>query len=278
MWPLNKSAIRLDGRNLTDEGGRIGPGLTRPVPPGQTWRGIIELWQVQQTTSRAVAFDAMVRSPFLLPLEPGRHTIAVRCAEQWSGDVVFFLEKPRAAKSADELVQSLREFPAGIPGGGRPEPIERRRVETYDKLWSLGPAALPALCRGLGDPDVQVRRNAALFLNVAGGDWYDRQRTRLTITDCAVALVRALDDSDGRVRELSAQSVPILGAASTSAVPALIRMLSSASEGDRNTACIALGGIGPRAAAALPALKKALGDSSADVRSFAKRAIERIER
>lgn len=93
VWPLTLSAIRLDGRNLQDEGGRIGPGLTIPVQPGDTWRGIIELWQMRQGVSRAVAFGAMVRAPLLLPIEPGRHTIAVRCAAQWSDDVPFFLEK-----------------------------------------------------------------------------------------------------------------------------------------------------------------------------------------
>ena len=78
--PITKNALRLDGQNLHDEGGRIGPGLTMPVHPGETWRGIIELWQMRQGVGRAVAFDAMVRATFLLPMSPGRHTIAVRCA------------------------------------------------------------------------------------------------------------------------------------------------------------------------------------------------------
>ena len=189
---------------------------------------------------------------------------------------------PQAPRSPEELVQALGEFPAAFPGiapsTGEPSPIERRRSEIYDRLWSLGPTALPALCRGLGDPDVQVRRNVALFLGAAGNDWYDRGRPRLAITPCAPALVGALEDSDGRVRELAAQAVPATGAAAASAVPALIRMLGSSSEGDRNTACIALAGIGPAAKAALPVLRKALSDPSAAVRNFAKRAIERIER
>jgi HEAT repeat protein len=189
---------------------------------------------------------------------------------------------PQDPRSPEELVQTLGEFPAAFPGiapsTGVPSPIERRRSEIYDRLWSLGPTAVPALCRGLGDPDVQVRRNVALFLGAAGNDWYDRGRPRLAITPCAPALVAALEDSDGRVRELAAQAVPATGAAAGSAVPALIRMLGSSSEGDRNTACIALAGIGPAAKEALPALTKALSDPSANVRSFAKRAIERIER
>jgi HEAT repeat protein len=63
-----------------------------------------------------------------------------------------------------------------------------------------------------------------------------------------------------------------------SAVPALIRLLDSSNEGDRNAACIGLAGIGAAAESALPALKQALSDPSAQVRGFAKRAIERIDR
>jgi HEAT repeats len=193
-----------------------------------------------------------------------------------------FQSAPLGTPSADELVQALRQLPAAIPGiapsTGVPPPTEQLRREIYDRLWSLGSAALPALCRGLGDPDVQVRRNVALFLGVAGGDWYDRGRPRLVITECVPALVRALEDGDSRVKELAAQAVGTTGAAGVSAVPALIGLLASPSEGDRNTACMGLRGIGPAAREALPALKKALSDPSANVRSFAKRAIERIER
>ncbi len=189
---------------------------------------------------------------------------------------------PQVPPSPEALVQALGQLPATIPAmapsTGVPSPIERRRGEIYDQLWSLGPTAFPALCRGLGDPDVQVRRNVAFFLGAAGNDWYDRWRPRLVITPCAPALVGALDDADGRVRELAAQAVPATGAAAASAVPALIRLLGSSSEGDRNTACIALAGIGPAATEALPALNKALSDPSATVRRFANRAIAQIER
>jgi HEAT repeat protein len=86
---------------------------------------------------------------------------------------------------------------------------------------------VPALCRGLGDPDVQVRRNVALFLGVAGGDWYDRGRPRLAIEGCVPALVEALADSDSRVKELAAQAVGATGDAGVPAVPVLIGLLAS---------------------------------------------------
>ena len=129
----------------------------------------------------------------------------------------------------------------------------------------------------LAIPDVQVRRNVALFLGVAGGDWYDRGRPRLAIEGCVPALVGALADSDGRVKELAAQAIGATGAAGVPAVPALIGLMDSPNEGERNTACIGLIGIGPSAKAALPALKKALSDPSAAVQRFAQRAIEVID-
>ena len=70
-------------------------------------------------------------------------------------------------RSAEELVQALGQFPAGIPATGASSPLEQHRLEIYDRLWSLGPTAPTALCHGLGDPDVQVRRNVALFLGAA---------------------------------------------------------------------------------------------------------------
>jgi len=113
-------------------------------------------------------------------------------------------EAPSAPQSPEELVHALGQLPADIPGiapsTGVPSETERGRREIYHRLWTLGPEALPALCGGLGDSDVQVRRNVALFLGMAGNGWYDRERPRLVITSCVPALVTALGDSDSRVR------------------------------------------------------------------------------
>jgi HEAT repeat protein len=183
-------------------------------------------------------------------------------------------------QSADELVQALGQLPAAIPaslpGNGVLPPIERLRRDLYDRLWSVGPSAVPPLCHGLADPNVQVRRNVALFLVVAGGGWYDLKRSRLSFNSCMPTMLDALADPDSRVKELVANAVGDLGAAGAPAVPALIGLLGSPNEGERNTAIIGLTGIGPAARAALPALRIALSDSSANVRKFAQRAIERI--
>jgi HEAT repeat protein len=134
---------------------------------------------------------------------------------------------------------------------------------------------LPALVRGLGDTDVQVRRNVALFL-FAGADWSEKTGLR-DCQACLSALIQVLGDPDTRVRELAAHAVGGFGAKGAPAVPALIRLLKYPDEGSRNTACIGLRSIGPAAKDALPALRDALSDPSADVRVFARRAIESIE-
>jgi HEAT repeat protein len=184
--------------------------------------------------------------------------------------------------SADELVAELRQFPAALPGiarsDGTLDPTEERRRAIYDRLWTLGPAAMPALNRGLADPDVQIRRNVALFLNVAGDSWYEPSQPRLDIRPCLKALTASLSDTDDRVRHLAAQAVGAIGPEASSAVPALIALLSSPDEGSRNSSLIGLTKIGPAARDALPAVRNALNDPSADVRRFAQRAIGAIEK
>ena len=137
---------------------------------------------------------------------------------------------------------------------------------------------MPVITRGLFDPDVQVRRNVALFLAAtAGGLLYGPQKPRLDIHPYLEALTIALTDADSRVRGLSAQAVGYIGSDASSAVPALIALLVNRDEGSRNSACLGLAGIGPNSRAALPALRQALSDPSPDVRFFAARAIDKIQ-
>jgi HEAT repeat protein len=182
---------------------------------------------------------------------------------------------------AGQLVQQLRELPTPLPAvprsDGRPDPVEERRRELYARLRDLGDDAVFALAIGLSDTDAQLRRNVALALNALGGTWFDRSQPKMDIRAALLALMVALDDPDTHVRAWSAQAIGQIGPDADQAVPALIAMLTNGDEGSRNSACIALRGIGPAAKAALPALRNALSDPSADVRGFAKRAIERIE-
>ena len=95
LWPLSKTAIRLDGKQLIDEGGRIGPGLTTDVPPAGRWSGILQLRQAPTGSSPAVAFGALVRAEMLVPLTAGEHTIAVRCGSTWSDPLRFYFESTK---------------------------------------------------------------------------------------------------------------------------------------------------------------------------------------
>jgi len=92
-WALTRSAIRIDGTVLEEQGGRIGPGLTVDIPPGGTWRGIIELHQTVPRTSSVTALGANVRMGTSVALSAGRHMVAVRCAAVWSADLSFYWEK-----------------------------------------------------------------------------------------------------------------------------------------------------------------------------------------
>ena len=181
---------------------------------------------------------------------------------------------------AQGIVQQLRQLPTRLPATARSDgaidPIEQRRRELYGELRRLGPDALPALARGLRDPDIQLRRNVALALNVLAGNWFDRSKEKMDIRAALPALIAAFQDADGSVRAWSAQAIGEIGPDAAQAVPALVMLLRSADEGSRNSACIAVYGIGPSAKDALPALEDALSDPSADVRRFAQRAIEKI--
>jgi HEAT repeat protein len=188
-----------------------------------------------------------------------------------------------AQVSADEVVKRLAELgPHGIGGMAKSarSPREQLRRELYRRLMELGAAAVPALARGLEDSNFLIRRNVALFLS-AGRRLLPELAPNFNVRKALPALpalVKALTDNDATVRAWAAQAIGQFGQDAAGAVPALVHLLANDDEGTRNSACIALRGIGPAAKDALPTLRKALSDSSADVRGFAKRAIERIER
>ena len=184
---------------------------------------------------------------------------------------------------ASGLVLQLGQFPAALDpriqsNTGQRMPVEQRREAIYVRLRALAEAAVPALQRGLTDTDVQVRRNVALYLEFEGGNYATHAAAPLDLRPFLSQLVLALRDEDQRVKELAAQALQHLGSDAAIAVPELVRLLVDSNEGLRNSACIGLAGIGPAARDALPALRRALADPSNDVRRFAQRAIDRIDR
>ena len=187
---------------------------------------------------------------------------------------------PPTEAEASQVVERMRGFSmrlsAAAPSDGRPDAAQLRRKEIIKSLRRLGAGALPALTRALSDPEVQMRRNAALALVYLGGGHLAEARPRLDINGAMPGLIRATEDEDADVRAWAAHALAEMGPGAAPAVRALIRLLSDKEEGARNTSCLALGRIGPAAEAALPALREALHDPSSDVRGFARQAIESI--
>jgi HEAT repeat protein len=191
-------------------------------------------------------------------------------------------QSAQTASDVSELVRQLGQFPAAIDpriqsNTGQRMPVEQQREAIYVRLRAFGASAVTALQRGMADPDVQIRRNVALYLGVEGGNYAKHAPEPLDLKPFLSHLARALHDDDERVKALSAQALEHVGPDAVIAVPDLIRLLEDPQEGLRNSACIGLAGIGPAARDALPALHRALTDPSVDVRRFAQRAIERID-
>lgn len=187
-----------------------------------------------------------------------------------------------ARTQAEQTVEQMRGFSMQLRATGRSDgridPTEQRRQQITARLHQLGKEALPALSHALSDSDVQMRRNVVLVLiNLAGGISAEA-RPKLDIRNAIPELVQATEDSDTDVRAWAARALAEIGPDAKEALPALLKLLKDHEEGPRNTSCIALGSIGPAAQDALPALRAALNDPSKDVRRFAERAIEKIQK
>jgi hypothetical protein len=91
------NAYRIDGI-IPPDSGRGGSGSAIDVAPGDRWRGILDLRQSDAVSTRlnSSANGAYSRTSVLHPLSPGRHTIAVRCFDNWSDDLAFIWEPPRS--------------------------------------------------------------------------------------------------------------------------------------------------------------------------------------
>jgi hypothetical protein len=126
----------------------------------------------------------------------------------------------------DGLVAQLRSMPpiltpyAGGGVCGDPcvlpplPPVEEKRKQIYDLLYSFSTASVPALARLLQSGDVNGKRNALLALDVLGGGWYfaGPEPAQIDISAALPALVIALGDSDSTVRGWAAESIGYVGA------------------------------------------------------------------
>ncbi len=166
-----------------------------------------------------------------------------------------------------------------------------------DSLVRLGPAAVPALIRGVGHSVMEVRLFALATLGRIGPPARDalgvigqrarddpdkpvRQTAIRTLAavgendpDTITSLAAILDSSDDTGRILVAEMLGRMGSRAAAAVPALARALKDPAVGVRREAAEALGTLGPVAVSAIPALICALEDLNVEVRIEAAEAL-----
>ena len=135
-------------------------------------------------------------------------------------------------------------------------------------LKDLGASAVPALIKGLKNPNAKIREESARTLAFIGPD----------AKDAVPALIETLKDVEPVVRSDSAWALGEIGSAAYVAIPALIAALDDEEDTVRDFAIKALGDFGPAAADALPKLKDmAKNDANTFIRDSAREAIDAIE-
>jgi len=119
---------------------------------------------------------------------------------------------PEAAPAAEP---GLPRLGAGATGE-RLLPRERSAEQTtLDALARIGAPSVPALIAVLGDPDPEMRKNAARALARIGSD----------ASQAVPELIAALNDKDPGVRKFATRALGEIGPAAGKAVPALIKEL-----------------------------------------------------
>jgi len=143
----------------------------------------------------------------------------------------------------------------------------RARARAARTLGLVGArAAVPALTRGLADPEPAVRAQAALALASIGE------------AGAAVPALRVtLRDRDAWVREESARALGMLAAPDADLAGDLITALADATPGVRRQAARALGRVAQPTPRVLDALGRCERDGEELVRNEARRALDRLE-
>jgi len=136
-----------------------------------------------------------------------------------------------------------------------------RRYEAAIALGHIGPEACQAvgqLIKCLSDPEVMPRLAAAMAIGKIG-----------PAAHSAVPVLAGLtsSDADADVRERACESLGAIG--DPRAVPALVKALADSEDRVRSTAAESLGRLGIKARKAVPTLAAALGDGNSQVRKAA---------
>ncbi|TMQ35029.1 MAG: hypothetical protein E6K70_04450 [Planctomycetota bacterium] len=136
-----------------------------------------------------------------------------------------------------------------------------------DPILDLLKAALPALTKGLSDPELEARLRAVDALETLGPQ----------AAPAAPALIKALHDPNLFVRWAAARTLGRIGPVDVEhSVPALARLLHDQDYDVNIAAAAALDRFGPAARGAVPDLIKALAASDAEKRKAVLRSLESI--
>ena len=93
--PLNDIVLRIDGKDVPPpSGGIIGSipgtiGVNPVIDPEASVRVHLTLAQGSAASVRSGRFGSRFTVSRLVPLQAGRHRLAVRCLGQWSNEVTF---------------------------------------------------------------------------------------------------------------------------------------------------------------------------------------------
>jgi HEAT repeats/Carboxypeptidase regulatory-like domain len=277
-----RSGVKSFRATLTDETGRY--SLSRLSPGQYTVNTYIPKFQ-SDAQEIDLPINASSTLDFMLKLRPDDDCTPDCLTSEFPSvelpDGTIREGRVERRERADRTVGQMWELSmlhmGAVPGNGKLPPVELRKQSILSDLNQLGADTVPPLQFALQDPDVQMRRNAALVLSELARGLFTEGPAKLDLRETLASLIAALEDSDDDVRSWSAQAIGRIGPEASPAVPALIDLLKGPGEASRNGACIALGDIGSAARDALPALYQALQDPSKDVRKFAQQAIDKIQ-
>lgn len=130
-----------------------------------------------------------------------------------------------------------------------------------EALWTVGPAAVPKLVKGLASKNVDVRYWACKVLG------------EMQASEAVLPIIELLDDKEWSIRSGAAYALGEMG--DERAGEALLKHLEDPNEIVRKNVVIALGQIGD--AKAIRSSEAALGDKSEWVRRYAAESLEKIK-
>lgn len=143
--------------------------------------------------------------------------------------------------NVESAIQQMHDFDMRlappIRSDGRPNPVAVKREAITKALREDASASVKALATQLKNPELQMRKNAALMLDDLAGLLGN---PKMDIKPALPALINALDDKDFEVRVWSMSAIGSLGTAAKEALPALKQAMKDKDAGIRFNAKSAL--------------------------------------